>query len=74
MNNNIITETENLIVKYGTIEDYVAVHQFDFNYLQGLKGENGKIINERVARTPEEVRSWFAKDPSIEEHHKEWNL
>lgn len=41
VNNNIIVETENLIVKYGTIEDYVAVHQFDFNYLQGLKGENG---------------------------------
>ena len=74
MNNNIITETENLIVKYGTIEDYVAVHQFDFNYLQGLKGENGKIINERVAIPPEEVRSWFPSDISIEEYHKNEEL
>ena len=58
-------ETERLIIKHGEIEDYVKVHEFDFNYLENIDG-----IFERVKRDPDEVRSWFAGDPSMEEHYK----
>jgi hypothetical protein len=31
-------ETERLIIKAGTIEDYVIVHEYDFNYLMNIDG------------------------------------
>ena len=58
-------ETERLIIKHGEIEDYVKVHEFDFNYLENIDG-----IFEHVKRDPDEVRSWFANDSSMEEHYK----
>lgn len=56
-------ETERLVINHGKVEDYVKVHEFDFNYLQNIKGKNELIKN-----NPEEVRSWFGKD--IEEWYK----
>ena len=56
---------ERLIIKHGTIEDYVKVHEYDFNYLQGIEG-----IFKKIKRDPNEVRSWFQNDSSIEEHYK----
>ena len=58
-------ETERLIIKHGKIEDYVKVHEFDFNYLEDIDG-NFKYVK----RDPDEVRSWFANDSSMEEHYK----
>ena len=58
-------ETERLIIKHGEIEDYVKVHEFDFNYLENIDG-----IFKYVKRDPDEVRSWFENDPSMEEHYK----
>ena len=58
-------ETERLIIKHGEIEDYVKVHEFDFNYLENIDG-----IFKYVKRDPDEVRSWFANDSSMEEHYK----
>lgn len=58
-------ETERLIISHGTIEDNVKVHEYDFNYLQGIEG-----ICEKIKRNPNEVRSWFQNDSSMEEHYK----
>lgn len=58
-------ETERLIINHGQVEDYVKVHEFDFNYLEDICG-----IFKYVKRDPDEVRSWFANDSSIEEHYK----
>lgn len=58
-------ETERLIINHGQIEDYVIVHEFDFNYLEDIDG-NFKFVK----REPDEVRSWFACDPSIEDHYR----
>lgn len=58
-------ETERLIIKHGEIEDYVKVHEFDFNYLEDIDG-NFKYVK----RDSDEVRSWFANDSSMEEHYK----
>lgn len=30
--------SDRLIIKYGEIEDYVQVHEYDFNYLEGIDG------------------------------------
>lgn len=57
-------ETERLIIKHGQTEDYVKVHEFDFNYLQDVDG-NFKYVK----RDPDEIRSWFANDSSMEEHY-----
>lgn len=62
---NLKIETERLLISHGQIEDYIKVHEYDFNYLQGLNG-NIKYIK----RDPDEVRSWFSKDKDIEEHYK----
>lgn len=58
-------ETERLIINHGEIEDYVKVHEFDFNYLEDIDG-NFKYVK----RDPEEVRSWFSNDLNMEEHFK----
>ena len=57
--------TDRLIIKYGEIEDYVKVHEYDFNYLEGIDG-----IFEYVKNDQDSIRSWFSMDSSIEEHHK----
>ena len=36
-------ETERLIISHGTIEDNVKVHEYDFNYLQGIERNCEKI-------------------------------
>ena len=43
-------ETERLIIKHGKIEDYVKVHEFDFNYL------NEKILS--ILSANGEVKYW----------------
>ena len=58
-----ILETERLLIKAGTIEDYVKVHEYDFNYLMNIDG-----IFEFVKREPDEVRGWF--NNSIEEFYE----
>lgn len=65
MNKDVIIETERLIIKHGEVEDYVKVHEFDFNYLEDIDG-----IFKYVKRDPDEVRSWFATVSSMEEHYK----
>ena len=50
-------ETERLIIKNGELEDYVRVHEFDFNKLQNING-----ITELVKMDPDEVRGWFGND------------
>ena len=50
-------ETERLFLKKGTIEDYVKVHEYDFNYLQNIKGKMQLVKN-----NPDDVRSWFNND------------
>lgn len=50
-------ETDRLILKDGTIEDWVKVHEYDFNFLMNIDG-----VFEYVKRDPEEVRSWFVSD------------
>ena len=52
-------ETDRLILKNGTIDDWVKVHEYDFNYLMNIDG-----IFEYVKRTPEEVRGWFGNPNS----------
>lgn len=59
----LILETKRLIIKAGTIEDYVMVHEYDFNYLMNIEG-----IFEYVKRDSNEVRGWFSD--GIENHHK----
>ena len=51
-----ILETKRLTIKGGTIEDYVIVHEYDFNYLMNLNG-----IFEYVKRDADEVRGWFGQ-------------
>ena len=58
-------ETERIIISYGQIEDYIKVHEFDFNYLEDIDGEF-----KYIKKSPKEVRSWFSNDSSIEEHYK----
>lgn len=50
----ILLETERLVIKNETVEDFVKVHEYDFNYLMNIEG-----IFEFVKRDPDEVRSWF---------------
>ena len=57
-----VLETERLLIKFGTIEDRVRVHEFDFNYLQNIDG-----IFEFVKLDPNEVRGWFSN--SIEKYY-----
>lgn len=52
--------TERLIIGKGTIEDYIKVHEYDFNHLQNIKG-----ITEFVKVDPNEVRGWFDNDIDI---------
>ena len=59
-----ILETERLIIKAGTIEEYVIVHEYDFNYLMNIDG-----VFEYIKRDPNEVRGWFSS--SIETFYKE---
>lgn len=54
---NKMFETERLTIGLGTIEDYVKVHEYDFNKLQNIKG-----ITELVRMNPDEVKSWFGND------------
>ena len=49
-----ILETKRLTIKGGTIEDYVIVHEYDFNYLMNING-----IFEYVKKDADEVRGWF---------------
>ena len=57
--------TNRLIIKHGKIEDYVKVHEYDFNYLEGIDG-----VFEYVKNDPDSIRNWFSMDSSIEEHIK----
>ena len=52
-----ILETKRLIIKGGTVEDYVIVHEYDFNYLMNIDG-----VFEYVKRDADEVRGWFGLD------------
>jgi len=58
-----LLETDKLVIKGGIIEDYVKVHEYDFNYLQNIDG-----VFEYKKRDSNEVRSWF--NTSIENFYK----
>jgi ribosomal-protein-alanine N-acetyltransferase len=60
---NFYLETERLIIKKGTVEDYVKIHEYDFNSLQNING-----IFEYIKLNPDEVRSWF--NNNIEDWYK----
>ena len=36
--NMLTIETDRLILKDGTIEDWIKVHEYDFNYLMDING------------------------------------
>ena len=57
-------ETDRLLIKHGQISDYVKVHEYDFNYLQGTQD-----IFKYVKRDPNEVISWFKNYNSMEEYY-----
>lgn len=57
-----VLKTERLLIKFGSLEDYVKVHEFDFNYLQNIDG-----IFEFVKLDENEVRAWFSN--SIEKFY-----
>lgn len=61
-----IIETKRLIIKAGIIEDYVKVHEYDFNYLMNIDG-----VFKYIKRDPNEVRGWFGNN--IENFYKELN-
>ncbi len=50
-------ETDRLIIDYGTIDDYVKIHEYDFNDLQNIDG-----ITQFTKLDPEEVRKWFGNN------------
>ena len=56
-------ETDRLIIRKGKLEDYVKVHEYNFNALQNIKG-----VNELIKMDPEEVKGWFNND--IESWHR----
>lgn len=63
----LVLETDRLILKKGSVEDWIKVHEYDFNYLMNIDG-----IFEYVRRTPEEVRSWF--DNSLDNVEQKNNI
>ena len=50
-------ETKRLIIDYGTIEDYVKIHEYDFNDLQNING-----VTKLTKNNPNDIRSWFGDD------------
>lgn len=62
--NEILINTERLIIKHGDIEDYVKIHEYNFNYLQYIDGEYDFIKND-----PEMIREWFSKYSSMNEYY-----
>ena len=52
-----VIETERLLIGHGDVEDYVKIHEYDFNALQNIKG-----VMEYIKMDPQEVRSWFNND------------
>ena len=69
MHETPVLETERLIISHGQIEDYVKVHEYDFNYLEDIDG-----IFKYVKRDSNEVRSWFSQDETIEKHYERLEL
>ena len=57
MNKKLHLETERLIIEYGTVEDYVKVHEYNFNDLQNING-----VTKLTKNNPDDVRSWFGND------------
>lgn len=47
-------ETDRLVIDYGTVDDYIKVHEYDFNDLQNMKG-----ITKLTKNNPDDVRKWF---------------
>ena len=54
---NTKIETDRLIIGEGCIDDYVKIHEYDFNELQNI---NGRI--NFIKTNPSEVRNWFNND------------
>ena len=50
-------ETERLIIDYGTVDDYIKIHEYDFNDLQNTDG-----IVRLTKNNPNDIRSWFGND------------
>ena len=59
----ILFETERLMIGYGSIEDYVKVHEYDYNDLQNTTG-----VTKLTKLDPDEIRKWFDND--IDEWYK----
>jgi ribosomal-protein-alanine N-acetyltransferase len=63
--NTIELITERLILKKGTIEDFLKVYEYDFTYLRGVNG-----IFEYKKNNPETIKKWFPNN-NIDEYYKE---
>ena len=55
-----LIQSERLILKKGTIDDYVTVYEYDFTKLRDIDGEF-----EYVKQEAEQVKKWF--EPDIEQ-------
>ena len=62
--NEILINTDRLIIKHGNIEDYIKIHEYNFNYLQYIDGEYSFIKNNL-----EMIREWFSKYSSMNEYY-----
>lgn len=62
--NEILINTERLIIRRGEVDDYIKIHEYDFNHLQYIDGEYDFIKND-----PEMIRAWFSKYSSMEEYY-----
>ena len=62
--NEILINTDRLIIKHGDIEDYIKIHEYNFNYLQYIDGEYSFVKND-----PEMIREWFSKYSSMNEYY-----
>ena len=62
--NEILINTERLIIRRGEVEDYIKIHEYDFNHLQYIDGEYDFIKND-----PEMIREWFSKYSSMNEYY-----
>ena len=62
--NEILINTDRLIIKHGNIEDYIKIHEYNFNYLKYIDGEYSFIKNNL-----EMIREWFSKYSSMNEYY-----
>jgi len=59
-----LIQTERLILKKGTVDDYIAVYEYDFTKLRDIDGEFEYQKND-----PEEIKNWFPPDIDNEAAH-----